>query len=47
MKSITQNMMDFDDMLYMICKMTSCTYQICNRPQESIRSENLTGMQKE
>jgi predicted transcriptional regulator len=24
-----------------------CTYQICNRPQESIRSENLTGMQKE
>ena len=24
-----------------------CSYQICNRPQESIRSENLTGMQKE
>ena len=24
-----------------------CTYQICNRPQESIRSNDLTGMQKE
>ncbi len=24
-----------------------CSYQICNRPQESIRSGNLTGMQKE
>ena len=24
-----------------------CIYQICNRPQESIRSDNLTGMQKE
>ena len=24
-----------------------CTYRICNRPQESIRSNDLTGMQKE